>query len=142
MLLRDLYWLAGLLEGEGCFCYQCSPGIKLGMTDKDVVERVAKLFGRHTRGPYKYKANKKPVYYTEVWGAEAISLMEKVFPHMGHRRAMKINEIWERWQKAPGKGHKLGTGARPTCHPKLKHYAFGMCRSCYRKDKYKNGLSR
>jgi hypothetical protein len=142
MRIGDLYWLAGLLEGEGCFTYSCSPGIQLGMTDRDVVERVARLLERHVRGPYQYKANRKPVYYTEVWGIEAINLMGQLRPLMGARRAKKIWEIQQRWAKAPGKGHKLGTGAVAQCHPKLRHYAAGMCRNCYRRDRYKNGLSR
>lgn len=47
---KELYWLAGLLEGEGSF----SPGptsapnsarISLTITDADVVARVAALWG-------------------------------------------------------------------------------------------------
>jgi hypothetical protein len=133
----DLYWLAGLLEGEGCFC---SPGIKLGVTDRDVVVRVARILERHVRGPYKY--GYKPVYYTEIWAGPAIDWMRKLLPLMGRRRAAKIRSIVARWKKAPGKGHKKGTGARPRCHPNRRHYAFFMCRSCYRKNKWARGLPR
>jgi hypothetical protein len=47
----ELYWLAGLLEGEGSFVKgppsrpNC-PIVQLAMTDGDVVERAARLLGR------------------------------------------------------------------------------------------------
>jgi len=136
----DLAWLAGLLEGEGCFCYQCSPGIKLGMTDKDVVSKVANLLGRWVRGPYRYRTNKKAVFYTEIWSHEAIWWMKKLLPYMSVRRSAKIKEIVERWELAPDKGHKLDTGAVSNCHPDRKHYANGFCRACYKRDRRSKGL--
>lgn len=139
---NDLHWLAGILEGEGCFCYSCSPGIRMGGTDKDVVDRIGQLLGRHTRGPYKYKANRKSVFYTEIWGSNAVVWMKLLYKLMGTRRKQKITEILSRWNKAPTKAWKAGTGETPNCHPKRRHYAFRLCRSCYRKDKYKKGLPR
>ena len=54
---KDLYWLAGLLEGEGSFqkpapCEPKYPRITIKMTNRDIIERVAALFERnyiHTR---------------------------------------------------------------------------------------------
>ncbi len=143
MRLNDLYWLAGLLEGEGCFCYYASPGIQLVMTDRDVVERAAALLDRHVRGPYQQPGNRKATYHTDLWGENAIGWMKKLKPLMGARRTSKIEEILSRWGNAPGRAHKSGTGLTPQCeHPEREHYAFGLCRSCYRKDKYKQGLPR
>ncbi len=136
-------WLAGLIEGEGCFSYGVSPGIRVGMTDRDVVDRVSAILGRnHVRGPYRYRANKKPVFYTEVWGADAIAWMRRLLPHMGERRSKKIGTILERWVAAPGKHHALGTGRATECHPEETHYADGKCRSCYRKKRWACGLPR
>jgi len=47
---QDLYWLAGLLEGEGSFlkpapCEPKHPRVALCMTDFDIVMRAANLFG-------------------------------------------------------------------------------------------------
>lgn len=48
--MKEIYWLAGLLEGEGCFhAYRQgrkkTPNplvqVQVAMTDKDVVERIA-----------------------------------------------------------------------------------------------------
>lgn len=140
--LKNLYWLAGILEGEGCFSYSCSPGIKIGTTDKDIVDRVAKYFNKKSRGPYKYKINKKDVYYTEIFGIGAIEWMKILYPLMGIRRKQKIKEILKRFKKAPGKGHNKGKGEKPKCHPKRKNYAFRLCRSCYRKMKWAKGEPR
>lgn len=45
---KDLYWLSGLLEGEGCFRAQehGQPIIVLAMSDEDVVARAAGPHGR------------------------------------------------------------------------------------------------
>ena len=131
-------WLAGLLEGEGCFTYQCSPTIRVGMTDKDVVQRIAALFGRHVRGPYKYRDNMKPVYYTEVNGAVAVDWMQTILGFMGKRRSVKIREVLKKWDAAPTKAHKIGTGNVAECHPHRRHYAFGLCSACYKRAK-RNG---
>lgn len=139
MKLNDLYWLAGLLEGEGCFCYYASPGITLGMTDKDVVEHVADLFCRHVRGPYKYGNQRKDVYYTEIWAADAIALMKELLPFMGSRRSKKIDEIVAKWNKAPYSDlpQRWAPNQPAACHPNRKNYARGECVNCYQRNRYK-----
>jgi hypothetical protein len=143
---NDLCWLAGLLEGEGCFVYDDSPGIRVGMTDLDVVQRVALLLGnRRVRGPYNRSTHgslNKDVYYVECWSGPAIEIMKAILPYMGVRRSAKINEIIDRWTTAPTKGHKFGEGSLARCHPEKRHYANGLCRACWRKQRYKEGLSR
>lgn len=71
MELKDLYWLAGLLEGEGCFTYSGStPMVQLQMTDKDVVERASLLLkgslGRRTRETYTGKI----AWFTQLSGSK------------------------------------------------------------------------
>ncbi len=52
MSLKDLAWLGGLLEGEGCFMIpKGSPRIALAMSDKDVVQRAARLMGLNVQAP-------------------------------------------------------------------------------------------
>lgn len=140
--IYKLYWLVGILEGEGCFSYDCSPGIKVGMTDKDIIQKISKIFNRKMRGPYKYKNNKKEVYYTEIFGISAIEWMKAIYPLMGKRRKNMIRKILNRFKKSPGKGHNKGKGEKPKCHPDRPNYAFRLCRSCYRKMKWVKGESR
>lgn len=53
----DIIWLAGLLEGEGCFNVRPEKNgqarVSIEMTDKDIVERVSRLFDSNisTRAP-------------------------------------------------------------------------------------------
>ena len=47
---KELYWLAGLLEGEGSFMRGApsrpnTPMVSLSMTDEDVVARVGRMLG-------------------------------------------------------------------------------------------------
>ena len=134
----DIGWLAGFLEGEGHFAYDCSPGIRLGSTDKDIVERTSYLLGgNHIRGPYQYRINKKPVYYTEIWALRAICWMMTIYPLMGIRRKQRIKEIIERWKKAPTKANRYRVKLIPKCHPERRHFAHGLCRPCYDHNKRK-----
>ena len=130
---EQLHWLAGLLEGEGCFSYAASPTVTVGMTDRDVVERVAVLFKRNVNGPYRYIAKNKPVYYTHIHGAAAVAWMGVLQPLLGQRRQARIVEIIQRWNCAPSKAHRIGKGMTALCHPARIHYAERLCRSCYRK---------
>lgn len=98
----EIAWLAGLLEGEGCFsCSKPRQGrraqlvVYVKMTDADVVVRAAKLIGapsvrrvRDTR-----KENFSDCYQTRVSGAKAEDTMRLVLPYMGERRVAKINEL-------------------------------------------------
>jgi hypothetical protein len=98
---KDLYWLAGLLEGEGYFGYEGdSLRIKLIMTDRDVVERVAqyfdvKVYEREPREPHH-----KVGYLCSIYGKKSIPWFIALMPLMGLRRYNKIsiclNEHYEK----------------------------------------------
>lgn len=90
----DTIWLAGLLEGEGCFDLHRSryPRIRLGMKDRDVVGRAATLMGSRVRVTLK-PAPHAAMWHTEISGAAAVSLLWTLLPHMGARRSAKIAEI-------------------------------------------------
>ena len=112
-------WLAGLLEGEGCFANRseryCSPLIQLCMTDSDVVIRAAKAMNSYkvveckqdTRGG-------KRLYRVNVYGKTALDLMKKLLPHMGERRTRKIQEILDAEARCP-----------PSPYPERKSYSRG-----------------
>lgn len=95
---NEIAWLAGLLEGEGCFQKRVNhnPLIQLIMCDKDVVIKAAKIMGAHkvvqvkkdTRGG-------KQLYRAIVYGATAISVMNKILPFMGERRSGVIKSCLE-----------------------------------------------
>jgi hypothetical protein len=89
---KDLCWLAGLLEGEAYFGYINELRIKLIMTDKDVVDRVANYFGVkvYTRAPR--KPHHKVGYLCSIYGKKAKPWFEALRPLMGLRRYNKISQ--------------------------------------------------
>ena len=98
----DLHWLAGLLEGEGYFhmannwvsgkCYR-TPRITLAMTDLDVVQHAALLFGTKPSKGCKNSRGTKPIFRCYATGKRAARLMIKLCPIMGLRRHNKIKEV-------------------------------------------------
>lgn len=96
----ELAWLAGLLEGEGSFMMSRNtvnhkvylyPKVVVTMTDKDVIQRAALLFGT---GVYTVKVKTgKTQYRAQVTGTRAAEFMKQLLPFMGERRSAKINEI-------------------------------------------------
>lgn len=78
-------WLAGMIEGEGSVQVQgrC-PHLKFVSTDKDVVERVARMLGEEcmanrTTSPW----SKKQQWRAIATGQRAILAMLRILPHMG-----------------------------------------------------------
>ena len=126
---RDIIWLAGLLEGEGCFRLKEGkyPVITLGMTDEDVVVRVASLTKRKV-------SHYRNVYDTRVYGARAISWMMTLYPYLGKRRRSMVASIIKFWRE-----HSYGrmpngasNGVRMAkCHPDRSMRAYDLCNSCY-----------
>jgi hypothetical protein len=105
---EDVIWLAGLLEGEGCFLVhpdRRTPGsrsnlrVALQMTDHDVVDRAYSVFPIGGSGPREVSAansgghlGKKPHWCVYWHAANAEIVMRAVLPFMGKRRSAKILE--------------------------------------------------
>jgi hypothetical protein len=98
----DLGWLAAILEGEGCFTWASAgrkqrvyPQVTLTMTDRDVVERAARLCGDRTiwteNSPS--RAHHKTAYTFKLSGWSAVDLMTVIRPLMGERRTARIDEL-------------------------------------------------
>lgn len=100
----ELFWVAGILEGEGSFMMIKSwvsgkaylyPKIVVTMTDRDIIERVAVLFGNSVYDvpPEKKFPGRKYQYRAQISGAPAAELMLLLLPIMGARRGKRIREI-------------------------------------------------
>jgi hypothetical protein len=103
--LEQVAWAAGLFEGEGCWnAYVRQSGkvqmqARLGMTDRDVVERFAAIVGcgsisvRTFSGEH---AHWKPAFDWCVYEAEKVrEVIELLLPYMGERRRAKALEVLE-----------------------------------------------
>ncbi len=94
---QDLYWLAGLLEGEAYFTYNGTARIDLQMTDKDIVERAAILLhGVNIVERISNNPKHKNVYRCVLNGEKAVDIMKQILPIMGKRRQARIQQIIER----------------------------------------------
>lgn len=95
---QALAWLAGLLEGEGCFSSQRIDGglptlsVILLMTDRDILERAIEIAPCATgvREHRDSRPESKQAYQISWNGQCAIDLMWAILPYMGRRRSDKI----------------------------------------------------
>ena len=108
--LEDLHWVAGILEGEGCFRSKTTslrkdgnsryhyPAVEVNMADEDVIRRLQTIMGvGNVHGPYgKHPAHPdwKPMWRWSVQKKhDAEEVMTLVYPIMGSRRRQKIEDI-------------------------------------------------
>lgn len=113
----ELAWVAGLLEGEGCF--SLGPWVNrvksdkirqirvtCEMTDLDTIQRLHEYSGigsirREARIDKRYD-NAKPLW---GWSAskrrEIVPFLESILPYMSSRRTSKINELLEYAREHP-----------------------------------------
>ena len=93
---RELYWLAGVLEGEGSFCRAppSQPGcpvLQVAMTDADVMERIGQIFGRAVTTVKPRRSHWHMTYSVRVQGLPAVEWMGLLRPLMGKRRQAQID---------------------------------------------------
>ncbi len=108
--VKDIYWIAAFLEGEGCFGFYKSrnnsyPIIQLSSTDQDVLYKAKSILG----GPTNITINKKiegnkVAYMYRVCGNLSIQWMMTIYSLMGARRKDKIKEILSKWYVYEYKG--------------------------------------
>ncbi len=85
----DLHWLAGLLEGEGSFLagppsQPRTPALVVHMTDRDVVERVARLLGTTVQPVAPQRDHHRPTFVARVRGRRATAWMRLLAPLYRH----------------------------------------------------------
>lgn len=105
MKATDVAWLAGLLEGEGYFAPPTrgmwSPQIRILMTDRDVIERVAEFLGGANIRIRRARGRRREAYGVMLHGRQAIGVMFTVYPFMGARRQERIREAVAEWKRRP-----------------------------------------
>jgi hypothetical protein len=91
---RDLYWIAGLFEGEGCFtCSAGEPHAQISMCDYDIVERAANMLGANIYTEVPRKEGFKYQFRFVICGMKAADFMLLIYPIMGERRQARIKEV-------------------------------------------------
>lgn len=101
--IKDIYWIAGLLEGEGFFGLRRGKDlvIQLVMTDKDVVERCRAILGFGAARERSLPSGKIAYRLLIANQGQAAGLMMTLLPLMGERRAAKIRHCIELWKTKP-----------------------------------------
>jgi hypothetical protein len=73
------------------------------MTDRDIVQRVAALFGRSVLALRKRQPHHKKPYATAIKGAPAVHLMNAVRPFLGTSRQSQIDRAVASWHGRPAR---------------------------------------
>ncbi len=122
--IKDLYWLSGLIEGEGCFSLKDNHGIpairfSIKMTDKDVVYKAHNTLKLgYVYGPIITIHRKDCWDYIIHRQSDVAALMMTLYPLMGERRQKKIRELLAIWKSIPIK--RKSTSQRTIDAAKLK----------------------
>jgi hypothetical protein len=104
MTNEETAWVAGILEGEGCFdanANRRSPRVRVEMTDQDIVLRLHRMLG----GSVHYPTNRHPDRWKDTarWTLGKRSEAEPVFrairPWLSERRGAKVDELLAIWDR-------------------------------------------
>lgn len=104
---KELYWLAGWLEGEGSFTKpppsrRTQPRIQGGSSDEDVIQEVARLLRVKPRLAARRHDHWSPYWSLIVTGGRAVTLMQAIAPAMGKRRSRQIQAAIDATRAAGG----------------------------------------
>lgn len=101
---NEILWLAGIMEGEGCFGITSNNRLVLNCTstDKDVVQRILRGMGCGNINKNKLLENRKQSFSWRTGNRRnVIEIITELLPHMGTRRSEKIQEMLEYNEKNP-----------------------------------------
>lgn len=136
----DLYWLAGWLEGEGCFTASYRQGhgliikIQASSVDRDTIEHAAEIAGGRVNGPYVNSSRPgcQPFYnWTLGKRAEVVPLLRSLCPLMGRRRKAKIEEALQLAEQHPAGRNPYGNRPRAAHGTRSRYNAYGCrCEPC------------
>lgn len=99
--VRNIRWLAGLLEGEGSFAVdrrQKQLRITVAMTDRDVVERVSSIMGMPIRRQTPSRPDHLALWRVECRGSWPAGWMMMLYGLMGRRRRAQIRDALAAWK--------------------------------------------
>lgn len=96
---EDAAWLAGLLDGEGCFDAPAGrPRLRVKMGDLDVILRAADIMGARVHTEFDDRPTvsgrpRSPMHVAALHGEAALSVMRAVLPWLGSRRSARVADI-------------------------------------------------
>lgn len=116
--LKDIYWAAGFIEGEGCFSYHaiCAK-VSAVQVQREPLNRIQKIFGGRL-GVIR-RSKKHPNFqdqgYWAIHGKKAIGVMMTIFEIMSPNRKEQIKKVLEKWRLQRGRGRRGKYKIRKNC---------------------------
>lgn len=113
--VNNIYWLAGLFDGEASFYWSPrsrSCQVQLAMTDEDTIKKVCLLLNH----PKYYLVKQQKKHYKQCYsihfsGKEAVGIMMTLYSLLSKRRQETIEFIISEWKKVPNR-YKVGMNKR------------------------------
>lgn len=110
--INELYWIAGFLEGEGCFFRNrnkrdCGTiGITVSQVQREPLERLDSFVKGHLK-QYSQDYIKGRIYHRwQIYGLKAEELMKAIFPLMSPKRQAQISVCINWYVSRPGVNFK------------------------------------
>jgi len=106
MDLKQIYWAAGFLEGEGCFTkagsHNNSPEINAVQVQVEPLVTLHDILGGKVTGPFK-KTNPKhnSFYKWRVGGSRAAGIIMTLYPILSEKRQKAIAGMLKAWKQQP-----------------------------------------
>lgn len=90
-------WIAGIIDGEGYISWNPASGqayVQVGMTDKDIIDRLLDWSGVGQVFQLKVSEDRKPAWRWTVGKADdMLWLMDQVQPYLLSRRSARVDEV-------------------------------------------------
>ena len=103
----EIGWVAGFLEGEGCFRSEGSAGktprIDATQVEYSPIARLIDLFGGHSWLEERQKPFHQPAYKWYLRGPMSIQVMMTIYPLMSPKRKKEIERCIKNWRDAKGR---------------------------------------
>lgn len=95
----QIAWIAGLLEGEGCFYFGSSPRIQFATSDHDTAIKIRDIINLEINiRNLPLQPDRKQMYEFAIYGTLAASWMMTIYYLMSNRRKDKIREVLNGWK--------------------------------------------
>lgn len=141
----DAAYAAGLFEGEGSVGSATGWTVRVGMTDREPLDRMAAIFGGRVTGPYRQRGNRKPSWAWSIHGYDTVAaFFDLVAGRLSPRRLGQFGAVLSRLpQLAP----VSGACGRDTVAGYAAHRARGEppcvgCRDAWNRYHVDRGLNR
>lgn len=88
--LTDLNWLAGLVDGEGCFRVDNSPTVSIDTTCRTVIEETNRIIPGNCKALKRKTTVGRPVFRWRIHGNKAIEAAVTLAPFLKDKKEQAI----------------------------------------------------